>query len=194
MLISPNHFLFSLSFYPLFTCRDPINLAVLHFKETGELAKLQHKWWYEKTQCKNDNLATTRNELTLSNLAGAFYILIGGLLLALAISLVEFCFKSQKATTTTSITSNSLQMTDTLKPKSRLPITSARDYDNGQVKCAELFNVDLNFQYVLLFHSTIRRVLQWNTTHITSMHIRKPDVTMRRSQRIRIITSSTPTH
>ena len=24
-------------------------------------------------------------------------------------------------------------MTDTMKPKSRLPITSARDYDNGQV-------------------------------------------------------------
>jgi hypothetical protein len=26
-----------------------------------------------------------------------------------------------------------MQMTDTMKPKSRLPITSARDYDNGQV-------------------------------------------------------------
>lgn len=62
-----------------------------------------------------------------------FYILIGGLLVALAISLVEFCFKSQKSPTTTSLTSNSMQMTDTMKPKSRLPITSARDYDNGQV-------------------------------------------------------------
>lgn len=116
-------------------CRDPINLAVLHLKETGELAKLQNKWWYEKTECKGDkdNPAVTRNELSLTNLAGVFYILIGGLLIALAISLVEFCFKSQKSPTTTSLTTNSMQMTDTMKPKSRLPITSARDYDNGQV-------------------------------------------------------------
>jgi ionotropic glutamate receptor len=115
--------------------RDPINLAVLHLKESGELAKLQHKWWYEKTECKNDkdNPSATRNELSLTNLAGVFYILIGGLLVALAISLVEFCFKSQKSPTTTSLTANSIQMTDTMKPKSRLPITSARDYDNGQV-------------------------------------------------------------
>ncbi|KAG5677407.1 hypothetical protein PVAND_007167 [Polypedilum vanderplanki] len=114
--------------------RDPINLAVLHLKENGELAKLQHKWWYEKTECKNDkdNPSGTKNELSLTNLAGVFYILIGGLLVALAISLVEFCFKSQKPPTTTSLTSNSIQMTDTMKPKSRLPITSARDYDNGQ--------------------------------------------------------------
>lgn len=124
----------------MFSCcyfhfRDPINLAVLHFKENGELAKLQHKWWYEKTECKNDkdNPSAAKNELSLTNLAGVFYILIGGLLVALAISLVEFCFKSQKSPTTTSLTSNSIQMTDTMKPKSRLPITSARDYDNGQV-------------------------------------------------------------
>jgi glutamate receptor, ionotropic, invertebrate len=108
---------------------------VLHLKETGELAKLQNKWWFEKTECKGerDNPSVTRNELSLSNLAGVFYILIGGLLVALAISLVEFCFKSQKSPTTTSLASNTMQMTDTMKPKSRLPITSARDYDNGQV-------------------------------------------------------------
>lgn len=99
------------------------------------MAKLQHKWWYEKTDCKSDkdNPLVMRNELSLTNLAGVFYILIGGLLVALAISLVEFCFRSQKPPTTTSLTSNTMQMTDTMKPKSRLPITSARDYDNGQV-------------------------------------------------------------
>nr|QGW50658.1 ionotropic receptor 16 [Propsilocerus akamusi] len=114
--------------------REPINLAVLSLKESGELSKLQNKWWFDKTECKNDrdNPTASRNELSLSNLAGIFYILIGGLLVALAISLIEFCFKSQKSPTTTSLTSNSIQMTDTMKPKSRLPITSARDYDNGQ--------------------------------------------------------------
>jgi len=117
-------------------------LAVLSLKETGELAKLQNKWWYEKTECKNDkdNPSANKNELSLSNLAGIFYILIGGLLVALAISLVEFCFRSQKSPTTTSLTSNSIPMSDSMKPKSRLPITSARDYDNGQVNVVGTLN------------------------------------------------------
>lgn len=108
-------------------------MAVLSLKEDGELTKLMNKWWFEKTECKHEKENASRNELSLSNLAGIFYILIGGLLVALAISLLEFCFKTQKSPTTTSITSNSIQMTDTLKPKNRLPISNARDYDNGQV-------------------------------------------------------------
>ncbi|CAO1303090.1 unnamed protein product [Diamesa hyperborea] len=112
--------------------REPLNLAVLSLKEDGELTKLMNKWWFEKTECKHEKENASRNELSLSNLAGIFYILIGGLLVALAISLLEFCFKTQKSPTTTSITSNSIQMTDTLKPKNRLPISNARDYDNGQ--------------------------------------------------------------
>lgn len=39
---------------------------------------------------------TQRNELTLSNVAGIFYILIGGLLLALSVALTEFCCRSEK--------------------------------------------------------------------------------------------------
>lgn len=35
-----------------------------------------------------------------------------------------------------------MQMTDTLKPKSRLPITSARDYDNGQVSVTDGYIFD----------------------------------------------------
>ena len=36
----------------------------------------------------------SRNELSLSNVAGIFYILIGGLILAMAVALLEFCYKS----------------------------------------------------------------------------------------------------
>jgi glutamate receptor 3 len=36
----------------------------------------------------------SRNELSLSNVAGIFYILIGGLLLAMGVALLEFCYKS----------------------------------------------------------------------------------------------------
>lgn len=114
--------------------REPINLAVLSLKENGELTKLMNKWWFDRTECKHEKTdAASKNELTLTNVAGVFYILIGGLLMALAISVIEFCFKTQKSPTTTSLTSNQMPMTDTLKPKNRLPISSARDYDNGQV-------------------------------------------------------------
>lgn len=113
---------------------EPINLAVLSLKEEGELTKLVNKWWYDRTECDHEKADLVKSELSLSNVAGIFYILIGGLLIALAISLIEFCFRSQKNPTTTSLTSNQMPMTDTLKSKNRLPISSARDYDNGQVK------------------------------------------------------------
>jgi len=35
--------------------RDGINLAVLALKENGELAKLKNKWWYDRTECRQDN-------------------------------------------------------------------------------------------------------------------------------------------
>lgn len=80
--------------------RDPINLAVLSLKENGELAKLFERWWYERTECRHgDKPEATRNELSLSNVAGIFYILIGGLLLALAVALLEFCYKSHTEAT-----------------------------------------------------------------------------------------------
>lgn len=72
-------------------CRDAINIAVLTLKENGELTKLSNKWWYDSTECEKDSKDTSRNELTLSNVAGIFYILIGGLLMSLLVSLVEFC-------------------------------------------------------------------------------------------------------
>lgn len=78
------------------THRDAINIAVLTLKENGELTKLTNKWWYDSTECEKDSKDSSRNELTLSNVAGIFYILIGGLLLSLLVSLVEFCCHSDR--------------------------------------------------------------------------------------------------
>lgn len=74
--------------------RESINLAILTLIETGELTKLQNKWWFDYAECKRmDKQDATRNELSLSNVAGIFFILIGGLLVALVVALIEFCFK-----------------------------------------------------------------------------------------------------
>ncbi|XP_011495765.1 PREDICTED: glutamate receptor 1 isoform X3 [Ceratosolen solmsi marchali] len=108
--------------------RDSINLAVLSLKESGELAKLMNKWWYERTECRHgDKQDTSRNELLLSNVAGIFYILIGGLLLALAVALVEFCYKSH-----TEATRAKIPLSDAMKAKARLTIGGGRDFDNGR--------------------------------------------------------------
>nr|AWJ68200.1 putative ionotropic glutamate receptor kainate-like 3 [Hirudo verbana] len=76
----------------------PVGLAVLQLKENGELAKLQKKWWYDKGECPADGDgkggSTTQSALTLSNVAGIFYILISGLGLSMLVSLLEFFSKT----------------------------------------------------------------------------------------------------
>lgn len=71
----------------------------------------------------------SRNELSLSNVAGIFYILIGGLLMALAVALLEFCYKSHAEATRAKI-----PLSDAMKAKARLTIGGGRDFDNGRVK------------------------------------------------------------
>ncbi|XP_076298659.1 glutamate receptor IB isoform X1 [Lasioglossum baleicum] len=108
--------------------RDPINLAVLSLKENGELTKLVNRWWYDRTECRHgDKQDASRNELSLSNVAGIFYILIGGLLLALAVALLEFCYKSHAEATRAKI-----PLSDAMKAKARLTIGGGRDFDNGR--------------------------------------------------------------
>ncbi|KAM8710464.1 hypothetical protein ACLKA7_017133 [Drosophila subpalustris] len=80
--------------------RNRLNLAVLSLKENGELLKLRNKWWFDKTEC-NPNLdsqeTTTPNELSLSNVAGIYYILIGGLLLAVFVAILEFVCRGKSS-------------------------------------------------------------------------------------------------
>ncbi|EDS31422.1 glutamate receptor, ionotropic ampa, subunit 1, 2, 3 [Culex quinquefasciatus] len=113
--------------------KDPINLAVLSLKENGNLDILVNKWWYDRTECKHtDKQDASRNELSLSNVAGIFYILIAGLLVALAVALVEFCMKSSNRA------SNRIPLSDTMgsnsNSKNRLTMPpTTRDYDNGRI-------------------------------------------------------------
>lgn len=71
----------------------------MSLKESGELTKLVNRWWYDRTECRHGDKQDARNELSLSNVAGIFYILISGLLLALAVALLEFCYKSHTEAT-----------------------------------------------------------------------------------------------
>ncbi|XP_015232669.1 PREDICTED: glutamate receptor 1-like [Cyprinodon variegatus] len=77
--------------------RIPVNLAVLKLNEQATLDKLKNKWWYDKGECGSKDAARKdkTSALSLSNVAGVFYILIGGLGLAMLVALVEFCYKSR---------------------------------------------------------------------------------------------------
>ncbi|XP_032829415.1 glutamate receptor 4-like isoform X2 [Petromyzon marinus] len=74
-----------------------VNLAVLKLSEQGILDKLKNKWWYDKGECgsKESGSKDKTSALSLSNVAGVFYILVGGLGLAMLVALVEFCCKSR---------------------------------------------------------------------------------------------------
>uniref|UniRef100_T1IZK5 Ionotropic glutamate receptor C-terminal domain-containing protein n=1 Tax=Strigamia maritima TaxID=126957 RepID=T1IZK5_STRMM len=81
---------------PLYSSlREHMNLAVLSMKENGELARLENKWWYDRSECAHVDKDSSQNELTLSNVAGIFYVLIGGLVTAMGVALLEFCYKSR---------------------------------------------------------------------------------------------------
>uniref|UniRef100_A0A672IIJ3 Glutamate receptor n=1 Tax=Salarias fasciatus TaxID=181472 RepID=A0A672IIJ3_SALFA len=82
--------------------RNAVNLAVLKLNEQGLLDKLKNKWWYDKGECgsgggesKDSASKEKTSALSLSNVAGVFYILVGGLGLAMMVALVEFCYKSR---------------------------------------------------------------------------------------------------
>ncbi|CAF2402152.1 unnamed protein product [Rotaria sp. Silwood2] len=76
--------------------REAINIAILEMSEDNILNNLKKKWWYDRSECHS---ATTKeskqnNALNLANVAGIFYILIGGLALAILIAVLEFFVKA----------------------------------------------------------------------------------------------------
>uniref|UniRef100_A0A8C5Q571 Glutamate receptor n=1 Tax=Leptobrachium leishanense TaxID=445787 RepID=A0A8C5Q571_9ANUR len=103
--------------------RNAVNLAVLKLNEQGLLDKLKNKWWYDKGECGSgggDSKDKT-SALSLSNVAGVFYILVGGLGLAMMVALIEFCYKSRAESKRMKITKNS----QTFKPP---PVASTQNY------------------------------------------------------------------
>ncbi|XP_047927791.1 glutamate receptor 2 isoform X6 [Anser cygnoides] len=112
---------------------SPINLAVLKLSEQGVLDKLKNKWWYDKGECgaKDSGSKEKTSALSLSNVAGVFYILVGGLGLAMLVALIEFCYKSRAEAKRMKLTLN-----DAMRSKARLSITGSTG-ENGRVMTPE---------------------------------------------------------
>ncbi|XP_062992040.1 glutamate receptor 2 isoform X6 [Elgaria multicarinata webbii] len=112
---------------------SPINLAVLKLSEQGVLDKLKNKWWYDKGECgaKDSGSKEKTSALSLSNVAGVFYILVGGLGLAMLVALIEFCYKSRAEAKRMKMILN-----DAMRSKARLSITGGTG-ENGRVMTPE---------------------------------------------------------
>ncbi|CAL1537976.1 unnamed protein product [Lymnaea stagnalis] len=76
--------------------RDKLNFAVLELRENGDLAKWE-KIWFDRGECPqhSSNKEGAQSALTLANVAGIFYILIGGLVVAVLSAAFEFLYKSK---------------------------------------------------------------------------------------------------
>ncbi|GAA6077953.1 glutamate receptor 2b isoform X1 [Tachysurus ichikawai] len=113
--------------------RTPVNLAVLKLSEQGVLDKLKNKWWYDKGECgaKDSGSKEKTSALSLSNVAGVFYILVGGLGLAMLVALVEFCYKSRAEAKRMKVT-----FSDAMRNKARLSVTGSTG-ENGRVMSPE---------------------------------------------------------
>ncbi|XP_041987389.1 glutamate receptor 1-like [Aricia agestis] len=73
---------------------EGINLAIVNMKDDGTIGKLWKKWLAttNKADCElAKEEETTISEMTLSQVAGIFYVLVGGLAVALGVALLEFC-------------------------------------------------------------------------------------------------------
>ncbi|XP_036280091.1 glutamate receptor 2 isoform X7 [Pipistrellus kuhlii] len=111
----------------------PVNLAVLKLSEQGVLDKLKNKWWYDKGECgaKDSGSKEKTSALSLSNVAGVFYILVGGLGLAMLVALIEFCYKSRAEAKRMKMI-----LSDAMRSKARLSITGSTG-ENGGVMTPE---------------------------------------------------------
>ncbi|CAK8674546.1 unnamed protein product [Clavelina lepadiformis] len=76
---------------------DTINLAILTLREQGKLQKMKNYWWYDKSECgPSEQAAPTKTPaLAMNNVAGVFYILYAGLVLAMFCAVVEFLYKAR---------------------------------------------------------------------------------------------------
>ncbi len=72
-------------------------MAVLQLREEGYLDELKTKWWYDRSECGNSgggSKDSSQSALNLINVAGIFYILIIGLIVAMMVAMCELMYKA----------------------------------------------------------------------------------------------------
>ncbi|XP_052132388.1 glutamate receptor ionotropic, kainate 2 [Frankliniella occidentalis] len=79
--------------------RDKISLAILELQEKGVIQMLYDKWWKNTGDvCNRDekNKESKASALGIENIGGVFVVLLCGLVLAIFVAVIEFCWNSQR--------------------------------------------------------------------------------------------------
>uniref|UniRef100_A0A8C8JXZ0 Glutamate receptor n=1 Tax=Oncorhynchus tshawytscha TaxID=74940 RepID=A0A8C8JXZ0_ONCTS len=79
--------------------------------------------------------------LSLSNVAGVFYILVGGLGLAMLVALVEFCYKSRAEAKRMKVAQNTLHLAQSAHNQNTLPSSSSSHNSHNFATYKEGYNV-----------------------------------------------------
>ena len=64
-------------------------------QERGDIQKFYNKWWKSGGTCQRDEKKDA-DPLNIENVGGIFVVLVGGLLLAIFVSLIEFIYYAKR--------------------------------------------------------------------------------------------------
>ncbi|KAJ1521477.1 hypothetical protein ONE63_003145 [Megalurothrips usitatus] len=79
--------------------RDKISLAILELQEKGVIQMLYDKWWKNTGDvCNRDDKSkeSKASALGIENIGGVFVVLLCGLVLAIIVAVIEFCWSSTR--------------------------------------------------------------------------------------------------
>ncbi|KAH9509953.1 hypothetical protein Btru_044709 [Bulinus truncatus] len=108
--------------------RDKLTLSILQLREDGVLEKLRERWWIEKSQCPLETSTKDPDaSLTLSKVAGIFYILVAGLALSVISVILEFLYKTKVDSSKQNVSFGS-----EARSKFRLSISGHSEDDNNE--------------------------------------------------------------
>jgi ionotropic glutamate receptor len=66
-------------------------------QERGDIQKFYNKWWKSGRTCiREEKKDKNANALSVENVGGIFVVLIGGLILAVIVSVIEFIYYAKK--------------------------------------------------------------------------------------------------
>ena len=62
--------------------------------------RLENRWWYESSECKGNqnsqDVKEMQTSLTIDNVEGIFYILIGGLCCSIIVAIIDLAYRCFK--------------------------------------------------------------------------------------------------
>ncbi|CAH2034712.1 unnamed protein product, partial [Iphiclides podalirius] len=149
--------------------REGINIALVNLKKEGVVSKLWQKWISvnNKPDCEMaKDQETIITEMTLSQVAGIFYVLVVGLALALTVALLEFCQHGRAEAVQANV-----PLGAALKAKARLASRSQHKTPSQRTPQRDLDRLGWNGTAFAGYFATSTQISQDDTIHASFTHV-----------------------